>query len=151
MDYFKKIVTPADTLESDPLITVLELTRGRLLLGEIIFSDDCNYHLHLAFYLSSFRLAPFNRDSNYCGDNCKIDVFFDQDMHLQPHRLGIASWNESDQAALTALVCIHFDPFGNPRTSKSFEQLSRELTPGYKKGTERNAPPPKIYDTATFY
>jgi hypothetical protein len=141
MDYFKKIDTPAGTLEADPKITILELTRGRLLSGELIFSADCNYDLHVTFYLSTFRLAPFNRDSNYVGDDCKVNIFFDQDMHKQPHRLGILTWNVSDQASLCCLLCIHFDPFGLPRTNKTFEELSKELTPGYKKGTERNAPP----------
>lgn len=149
MDYFVKISTPTQTLQTDPLITTIELTRGRLLTGYIIFPTDSAYSLHVAFYISSIRLAPWNRESDYMGHNCKIDIFFDQDLHHQPHRIHIVTWNDSLQIPITCLIGLHFDPFTDPRSTKTFEELARDLVPGYVKGTERNAVPEE--NTLTFY
>jgi len=149
MDYFLKITTPAGTKETQPLISTVELTKGTLISGEIIFSEGCNCYHHVAFYISTFRLAPFNRDQNYVGDNCQLNIFFDQDLHKQPHRLTILTWNDDQQSSQYVLVSLHLDPFAKPRSNKSFEQLTKELVPGYKKGSERNAIPNE--NTEAFY
>jgi hypothetical protein len=141
MDYFVNIETPSGTSESNPLITTVNLTKGILVSGQIIFSDDCDYKHHITFYIADTRLAPFNRDQNYVGDNSIIKVNFDQDFHKPPFQLQIVTWNTDKQSAKRVLIELFLDPFGKQRTNKNFIQLSKELIDGYLKGTERNAVP----------
>ena len=150
MDYFTRIATPAGTKESDPHITVMELTRGRLVSGELIFNSSCDCKHHIIFCISTFRLAPFNQDANYLGDDMTVHISFDQDFHKQPHRLHILSWNDDAQSMVHALCSLHFDPFSKPRSTKSFEDFSKTLVPGYMKGVERNAKPTENTQTFTL-
>ena len=111
MDYVKKIDTPAATYtELDPLVTVLELTAGKLTGGWIYFPSGPAGKLHVSVWRGSHQLAPANPEADYALDDTRVPLHLNYLLDTPPYQVEIKTWNESTTYEHTCTVCIFLEP-----------------------------------------
>lgn len=110
MDFIKYISTPVGALESDPLITTLTLTRGRLVGGRIYFPPGPAGLLHFLARIGVHQIFPFNTGENLRLDDCVFPFTLGIDLPEPPYVLDLVTWNDSATHAHALTVAIELRP-----------------------------------------
>lgn len=133
MDFAAYISTPANTLEADPLVTSIKLTRGRLTGGFLYFPSGPSGTLHVIARIGIHQLAPFNTGQNFCLDDCVIPLSLGIDILEPPFEVDVLTWNTSTLYSHACTISFALEPRG--RTPSDLLTLINEYaaTEGYHK------------------
>lgn len=135
MDFVQYISTPANTTEADPLVTTLQLTRGRLNGGSVYFPSGLAGKLHLLIRMAIHQIFPFNVGQNLRLDNCVLPLSIGIDLLEPPYQVEIVTWNDSTLYAHTLTVCMELQP--RARKNQTLKQILQSMKEAEKpKGTE---------------
>lgn len=114
MDFLKYISTPANTLESDPLVTTLKLTKGRLSGGFLYFPTGPAGLLHFRAKIGVHQIIPFNTGENYHLNGCVVPFHLEIDILQPPFYVDCVTWNDSTTYGHALTVCFFLDPLASP-------------------------------------
>jgi len=76
MIYTSEIHTPANTLQANPLITVIETTAGIIYVLKIYFPPGSSGLLHVQIMDAGYQLFPTTIGQSFSGDN--LSLSFDE-------------------------------------------------------------------------
>lgn len=110
MDILQHISTPTNTLESNPLITTIKLTRGRLTGGSIFFPSGPAGKLHFIARIGIHQIIPFNTGQNIRLDDCVLPLTVGIDLLEPPFELICETWNDSTSYAHALTLVLHLEP-----------------------------------------
>ena len=99
MDFLQYISTPALTLESNPLVTKLRLTHGRLIGGYLHFPYGPAATLHFLARIGNHQILPFNTGQNYRLDDAVMPFTLGIDLTEPPYIIDLITWNDSTSYA----------------------------------------------------
>lgn len=133
MDFIAYISTPKDTLETDPLISHLRLTKGRITGGTLFFPPGPAGTLHLIARMGEHQIIPFNTGQNYLLDDVTIDLNINLDLSQPPYVLDIITWNDSTSYPHVLTLTLFMDPWKPLRKHKSITQKLLDQVKGYQK------------------
>lgn len=128
MDFVQYISTPKETTESDPLITTIKLTRGRITGGSIFFPSGPAGTLHFLARIGIHQIVPFNTGQNLRLDDCVIPLSLGIDLLEPPYQIDCVTWNDSTLYAHVLTVVIHLDP--NEEKKYDLKSLMEKLSHG---------------------
>jgi hypothetical protein len=108
MDIVQYISTPANTPETDPLITTVKLTWGRLTGGYLYFPYGPAGTLHFIARIGIHQIIPFNTGQNFRLDDAVMPLSLGFDLTEPPFEIQCETWNDStdNDHALTLVLCI---------------------------------------------
>lgn len=115
MDFLKYISTDKKYSESDPLITHLKLTRGRLTGGFLFFPSGPAGVLHFIARIGVHQILPFNTGQNYSLDDCVIHFSLGIDLDEPPYYVDCVTWNDSTSYPHALTVCFFLDSRGEEK------------------------------------
>lgn len=110
MDFLKYISTPASTSESEPKISTIKLTKGRLSGGFLFFPAGPAGKLHFRAEIGVHQIAPFNTGENYRLNNCVVPFHLEIDLLEAPYRIECITWNDSTEYSHALTACFFIDP-----------------------------------------
>lgn len=110
MDILQYISTPKNTLEADPLITTVKLTRGRLTGGSLFFPSGPAGKLHFLARVGVHQLIPFNTGQNLSLDDCVLPLSLGIDLLEPPFELVCETWNDSTLYDHALTLVINIEP-----------------------------------------
>ena len=110
MDFVKYISTPKNTAESDPLITTLKLTKGRLTGGFLYFPSGPAGTLHFLARMSVHQILPYNTDEDFRLDDCVIPFTLGVNLVEPPFSIDLVTWNNSTQYPHVLTICFSLEP-----------------------------------------
>ena len=137
MDYVFYISTPKKTTESDPKITTLQLSRGRLTGGFLYFPRGPSGYLHFIARIGVHHILPYNAGQSYRLNGCVVPLHLDIDFFSPPFLVDLVTWNDSTDYDHVMTVGIFLDPYASPRKGKSFVGNVVNSVAGYLKGGDR--------------
>jgi len=137
MDYLKFITTPANTLESNPLITPLHLAKGRITGGALYFPRGPSGYLHFTAHIASWQILPFNTEESYRLNGTTFPLHLDLDFFQPPYLINFMTWNDSTTYSHSLTVSIFLDPYAKPRKTKNIFDSTLNAVTGYLKGNDR--------------
>lgn len=95
MDFVKYISTPAGQTEVNPLITRMNLTRGRLVGGCVYFPYGPEGTLHFLARIGIHQILPFNTGENLRLDDAVFPFSLGIDLVEPPFVVDLITWNDS--------------------------------------------------------
>jgi len=110
MDILQYISTPKNTLEADPLITTVKLTRGRLVSGSIYFPSGPAGKLHFIAKIALHQIIPFNTGQNLRLDDCVVPLSLGFDLLEPPFDLNCETWNDSTLYDHVLTLILNIEP-----------------------------------------
>ena len=110
MDIVQYISTPKNTTESDPLITTIKLTRGRLTGGSIYFPSGPAGKLHFIARMGIHQIIPFNTGQNLRLDDCVFPFSLGFDLLEPPFDLDCETWNDSTLYDHVLTLILNIEP-----------------------------------------
>jgi len=110
MDILQYISTPKNTLETDPLITTIKLTRGRLTGGSMYFPSGPAGKLHFIARIGVHQIIPFNTGQNIRLDDCVVPLSLGIDLLEPPFELDCETWNDSTLYDHALTLVLHIEP-----------------------------------------
>jgi len=110
MDILQYINTPKQTLESDPLITTVKLTKGRLTGGAIYFPSGPAGRLHFIAKIGVHQIIPFNTGQNIALHNCVLPLSLGIDLNEPPFELVCETWNDSTLYNHALTIVLYLEP-----------------------------------------
>lgn len=119
MDFLKYISTPAETSESDPLVSPLKLTSGLLSGGFIYFPTGPAGLLHFRAQIGVHQIIPFNTGENYRLNNCVVPFHLEINILQPPFVVDCVTWNDSTEYDHALTVCFFLDPQGEEKYNLS--------------------------------
>lgn len=137
MDYIVYISTPANTADSDPLITTLRLTKGRLCGGFLYFPRGPSGYLHFQARIGGHQILPYNIDQSYRLNGCVVPLHLDIDFFSPPFLIDLVTWNDSTEYDHVMTAGFFLDPWKKPRIKTGIVSAMVNAVTGYKKGGDR--------------
>lgn len=133
MDFVKYINTEVGRDETNPLITTIKLTRGRLTGGFLFFPSGPAGKLHFIARMGVHQLIPFNSDESYHMDDCIVPFHLGIDLSMPPYEIDCVTWNESTDYPHALTVGFFLTP--KSRRNKEINTLKalETLCEGYHK------------------
>ena len=133
MDFLAYISTPKNTEAADPKITLLHLTKGRLVGGFLFFPSGPAGTLHFLARLGLHQILPFNQGADFRLDDCVVPFSLGIDLAEPPYVVDLVTWNDSNSHAHVLSVCFFLAPPG--RKKFTLDTLKKALfnTEGYPK------------------
>jgi len=125
MDFVKYISTPKDTAESDPQVTTLKLTKGRLTGGFLFFPSGPAGVLHFYARMGVHQILPFNTGQDFRLDDCVVPFSLGIDLVEPPFAVDCITWNDSTLYPHVLTVCFSLKPSGGKK--HDLETLISEL------------------------
>jgi len=110
VDFVYKIDTPITASAADPKITVVKLTRGRLVGGFLYFPSGPAGTLHFLIRVGVHQLLPFNVGQSFAVDDCVIPIHCGIDLFEPPFEINLVTWNTSTLYTHTLTVGLFLDP-----------------------------------------
>lgn len=110
MDFTQYILTPLNTTEQQPLITIIKLTKGRLTGGSLYFPSGPAGKLHFLARIGTHQIIPFNASQNIHLDDCIFPLSLGADLDQPPYELICQTWNDSTLYDHALTLCLHLDP-----------------------------------------
>ena len=110
MDFVKYILTPAGQSETDPLITRLTMTRGRLVGGCVYFPYGPAGYLHFLAKIGIHQILPFNTGENLRLDDAVFPFDLGIDLKEPPFVVDLITWNDSVEYAHALTVSFSLEP-----------------------------------------
>lgn len=111
MDFIKYISTPAGQSESEPLVTTLKLTRGRLVGGNVYFPYGPAGTLHFLAKIGIHQILPFNSGESLRMDDCVFPFKLGIDLSEPPYVIDLITWNDSTENDHALTVSFHVKEF----------------------------------------
>lgn len=107
MIYDYALPTPANTLESAPMETIITLPVGRIAHVDIMFPSGCAGLAHVQIYRALHQLWPANVGASFIGDGTVVS--WDEDYMLtdEPFALKAICWNLDDTYQHTITLRIN--------------------------------------------
>ena len=96
MYYQVSFNTPANTPESEPVVTTLKLTKGRLVRVLVGFAPGAVGLLHIKIRDKGFQIAPLTMTESLAWDNYVYDLALNYALQAEPFELTVLSWNDDD-------------------------------------------------------
>jgi len=129
----KYINTPVGRSASNPLVTSMKLTRGRLSGGFLFFPSGPAGMLHFLARMGVHQILPFNTGQNFRLDDCVVPFSLGIDLLEPPYEIECITWNDSTVYDHALTVCVTLDPKGKKRYD--LKSLVDEFagTKGYQK------------------
>jgi len=133
MDFSIYISTPIGTSESDPKITPLRLSKGRLTGGFLYFPSGPAGTLHFLARVGLHQILPFSPGENYRLDDCVLPFSLGIGLLEPPFVIDCVTWNDSTKYPHALTVCFFLAPSGKKKFT--LDTLKRALfnTEGYPK------------------
>jgi hypothetical protein len=131
MDFVKYINTEVGRNASNPLVTTLKLTRGRLTGGFLFFPSGPAGLLHFQARIGVHQLLPFNTDGSYHMDDCMIPFHLRIDLTSPPYAIDLITWNESTTYAHA--LTVGFFLLAKSRRGKEINRLETMETNYWEK------------------
>lgn len=110
MDILQYINTPKNTLEADPLQTVIKLTKGRLTGGAIYFPSGPAGKLHFIARMGVHQVIPFNTGQNLRLNDCVFPFSLGFDLLEPPFELDCETWNDSTLYDHALTLVLNIEP-----------------------------------------
>ena len=110
MFYEFRITTPANTLSSAPLETLLQLDAGAITALELLFPPGCVGLLHLTLNDERHQLWPSNADADIAGDTFPVRWAESLELTDAPYVLRADTWNDDDSYEHTVTIRVEFIP-----------------------------------------
>jgi len=110
MDILQYISTPANTTETDPLVTKIKLTRGRLTGGSLYFPKGPRGTLHFIARIGVHQIIPFNAGHNFALNDSTMPLSLGIDLLEPPYELDCETWNDSTLYAHVLTLVLHLEP-----------------------------------------
>ena len=110
MDILQYISTPKNTLEADPLVTTIKLTRGRLTGGSLFFPSGPAGKLHFLARIGVHQIIPFNTGQNLRLDDCVFPFSLGFDLLEPPFELDCETWNDSTLYDHVLTLILNIEP-----------------------------------------
>ena len=110
MDILQYISTPVGKTESDPLLTTIKLTKGRLTGGALYFPSGPAGKLHFIARIGVHQIIPFNTGQNLRLDDCVFPLALGIDLLEPPYEIICETWNDSTQYPHVLTLILHLDP-----------------------------------------
>jgi hypothetical protein len=110
MDILQYISTPKNTLEADPLITTIKLTKGRLTGGSLFFPSGPSGKLHFIARIGVHQIIPFNTGQNLRLDDCVVPLSLGFDLIEPPFDLDCETWNDSTLYDHVLTLILNIEP-----------------------------------------
>lgn len=104
MFYNFTITIPANTLKSDRVVEVCDLTYGIIRHVAIAFPPGPKGLAHVVIYRYEHQLWPTNPGGSFAWDDYTIEFTEEFDLTERPHTLSIRGWNEDDTHEHTVTV-----------------------------------------------
>jgi hypothetical protein len=133
MDFVKYINTPKNTKATDPLITKIKLTKGRLTGGFLYFPAGPAGTLRFLAKVGRHQIIPFNAGESYRLDDCVIPFHFNIWLRSTPFEISCITWNASTLYDHALTVGFFLQP--KSKRNKDIDTLAaiRQLSEGYHK------------------
>lgn len=133
MDFLTYISTPKNTEATDPKLTKLHLTKGRLVGGFLFYPSGPAGTLHFLARLGLHQILPFNEGENFRLDDCVVPFSLGIDLAEPPFVVDLVTWNDSNSHAHVLSVCFFLDPASSRKFN--LDSLKKVLfnTKGYPK------------------
>ncbi len=110
MDILQYISTPRNTTESNPLVTTVKLTKGRLTGGALYFPPGPAGKLHFIARIGVHQIIPFNTGQNIRLDDCVFPFSLGFDLLEPPFELDCETWNDSTLYDHVLTLVLNLDP-----------------------------------------
>lgn len=107
MWYEFHIETPANTLQTDPLLTELQLDAGAITAVELLFPPGCVGLVHLQISRELHQVWPANADGFIAGDTFPIRWSESYELGEPPYVLEARTWN--NDKAFDHVVTVRFE------------------------------------------
>jgi len=133
MDFLAYIITPKKTLEGSPVITKLQLTRGRLTGGFLYFPSGPAGTLHFYARIGIHQILPFNTGQNFRLDDCVVPFTLGIDLGEPPFSVDCVTWNDSTLYDHVLSVCFSLNPLVRKKYDLDSMAKAFSATSGYKK------------------
>lgn len=133
MDFIKYISTPANTPESNPLISTIKITRGRLQGGLLFFPSGPAGLLRFVAKMGVHQILPFNTGESIGLDDCVFSFSIGIDLIEPPFLINCLTWNTSAQYAHALTVSFSVNPKSGRRINLDTMINEFASTRGYSK------------------
>ena len=130
MDFVQYISTPKNTTEAEPLVTTINLTRGRLAGGSVYFPSGPAGKLHFLARIGLHQIIPFNTGQNIRLDNAVFPISIGIDLLEPPYKIDLVTWNDSTEYAHALTVCLNLQPRGKSR--QTLKQILKDMATAEK-------------------
>ena len=110
MDFTKYISTPKETAETNPLVTTIKLTKGRLTGGFLYFPAGAAGTLHFLARVGVHQIIPYNTGENIRLDACVLQLSLGVDLLEPPFVIDCVTWNDSTEYAHVLTVGFSLQP-----------------------------------------
>jgi len=110
MDIVQYISTPINTTETDPLVTTIKLTKGRLTGGALYFPSGPAGKLHFIARMGIHQIIPFNTGQNLRLDGCVFAFSLGFDLLEPPFELDCETWNDSTLYDHALTLVLNLEP-----------------------------------------
>jgi hypothetical protein len=101
-----EVSTPANTLETSPLETVMDISEGLVYNVKVIFPPGSCGLLKCRIFDCSTQIWPTNFDGYFSGNNYAYDFDELYDKTQPPYKFVLKSWNTDDQYAHRVSIYI---------------------------------------------
>lgn len=110
MDILQYISTPVGKTESNPLLTTVRLTLGRLTGGSLYFPSGPAGKLHFVARIGVHQIIPFNTGQNIRLDDCVFPLSLGFDIIEPPFELVCETWNDSTLYDHVLTLVLYLEP-----------------------------------------
>ena len=118
MYYQATVAIPANTLESDPLIVTLVLTRGVISTIRVGFPPGCAGLAHIVLREKGWQVVPWTLGESLHWDGYVFEFSPRYLLTAEPFDLTIYAWNDDDSYSHTVFVGaeVEGDELGGKKT-----------------------------------
>lgn len=121
MDFIRYINTEHSTYtQSSPKQTILPVTKGRIVGGQIYFPSGPAGKLSVIVRKASHQIFPNDVGQAYRLDDCIVNLNGGIEILIPPFQLIIETWNTSTEFDHALTVCIFLDPQAEKTDNRSF-------------------------------
>ena len=96
MYYQKTIDVPANTIESNAVVTRLHMTLGTIERFIVAFPAGCHGLCHVRVNYQGWQILPWTLGESLAWDNYVFDMQHKYPLAVEPYDLRIVTWNEDD-------------------------------------------------------
>lgn len=110
MDIVRYINTPKNTTESNPVLTPIKLTKGRLTGASLYFPSGPAGTLHFIARIGIHQIVPFNTGQNLRLDDCVLPLSLGFELVEPPYELVCQTWNDSTLYDHALTLVLYLNP-----------------------------------------
>jgi len=96
MLHARQISTPANTSESDAVVTKFKINKGIISWVWVTFPRGCQGLLKCRIYLDEHPIVPVHKDSYIYGDDYTFAIPVMEEVLEEPSTITVRTWNDDD-------------------------------------------------------